>query len=71
MGKGQLLPVASASLGLLLRAGTGALVAGYKAGVKDKSDDEYGLGAAGKVVNETSVRLQLWAPPPPTLLATC
>ena len=56
IGKGQGLSVAAASLGLLLRFGTGALTAGYKAGLKDKSDAEYGLGAAGKAVKETSVR---------------
>lgn len=55
VGPGQLPAVAGASLGLFLRAGTGALVQGYKPTITDVNETKYTLqSVGGRMLEETS-----------------
>lgn len=55
VGEGQLPAVAGASLGLFLRAGTGALVQGYTPAVTEVDESKYTLqNVGGRQLEETS-----------------
>ena len=55
VAEGQLPAVAGASLGLFLRAGTGALVQGYKPAVTEVDESKYTLQSiGGRMLEETS-----------------
>lgn len=55
VAQGQLPAVAGASLGLFLRAGTGALVQGYSPSVKESDETKYTLqNVGGRMLEETS-----------------